>query len=69
MGEEVKAVVQPLNWEDIGPAFENELIDYCRAKLSSFKCPKSVDFEKSLPRQENGKLYKRSLRDRYWPKS
>ena len=69
MGEEVKAVVQPLNWDDIGPDFESELIEYCRTKLSSFKCPKSVDFEKALPRQENGKLYKRALRDRYWPKA
>jgi len=68
MGEEVKAVVEPLNWSDTGPEFEAELIEFCRAKLSSFKCPKSVDFEKSLPRQENGKLYKRALRDRYWPK-
>ena len=67
MGEEVKAVVQPLNWDDRGSAFEEELIEYCRSKLSTFKCPKSVDFEKSLPRQENGKLYKRALRDRYWP--
>ena len=67
MGEEVKAVVQPLNWDDRGSAFEQELIEYCRSKLSTFKCPKSVDFEKSLPRQENGKLYKRALRDRYWP--
>ena len=68
MGEEVKAVVQPLNWDDAIPEFKNELIEYCRSKLSTFKCPKSVDFKKTLPRQENGKLYKKSLRDRYWPK-
>jgi len=67
MGEEVKAVVEPLNWEDKGPTFEAELIEYCRSKLSTFKCPKSVDFEKSLPRHENGKLYKKHLRARYWP--
>jgi len=67
MGEEVKAVVEPLNWEDRGPRIEAELIEYCRSKLSTFKCPKSVDFEKSFPRQENGKLYKKLLRARYWP--
>jgi long-chain acyl-CoA synthetase len=30
------------------------------------KCPRSVDFVAELPRQENGKLYKRKLRDTYW---
>ena len=68
MGEEVKAVVQPLNWNDASPECESELIEFCRTKLSSYKCPKSIDFERKLPRQENGKLYKRALRDRYWPK-
>ena len=27
----------------------------------------SVDFEAELPRHPTGKLYKRLLRDRYWP--
>ncbi|GAP37138.1 long-chain-fatty-acid--CoA ligase [Piscinibacter sakaiensis] len=65
-GEEVKAVVQPIDMADAGPALEAELIAYCRAHLAAFKCPRSVDFEAQLPRQDNGKLYKRLLRDRYW---
>jgi long-chain acyl-CoA synthetase len=65
-GEEVKAVVQPVDIAQAGPALERELIAYCRQHLSSIKCPKSVDFEAALPRQDNGKLYKRVLRDRYW---
>ena len=66
MGEEVKAVVQPLDWNDAGSELAAELIEYCRTKLSHFKCPKSVDFEKTLPRQDNGKLYKKLLREKYW---
>ncbi|WP_242124280.1 acyl-CoA synthetase [Sphingobium sp. Sx8-8] len=66
MGEEVKAVVQPRDWQDAGPALEAELIAYCRSHLSSVKCPRSVDFERELPRHETGKLYKREIRDRYW---
>lgn len=66
MGEEVKAVVQPLDWVDATPAFAAELIDWCRARLSPIKCPRSVDFEAQLPRHETGKLYKRLIRDRYW---
>jgi acyl-CoA synthetase (AMP-forming)/AMP-acid ligase II len=66
MGEEVKAVVQPVDLRDAGPELERELIEYCRASLASYKCPRSVDFEAELPRHATGKLYKRLLRDRYW---
>ncbi|HEY4068301.1 MAG TPA: acyl-CoA synthetase [Burkholderiaceae bacterium] len=65
-GEEVKAVVQPVDMTAAGPALEAELIAYCRSRLAALKCPRSVDFEAQLPRQDNGKLYKRLLRDRYW---
>ena len=34
--------------------------------MANYKVPRSIDFE-DLPRQENGKLYKRQLKDRYWP--
>jgi long-chain acyl-CoA synthetase len=67
-GEEVKAVVQPMNWAEAGPALEAELIAYCRQHLAHLKCPRSVDFEQELPRHPTGKLYKRLLRDRYWGK-
>jgi long-chain acyl-CoA synthetase len=66
MGEEVKAVVQPVSWDTVGPDLERELLEYCRARLAHYKCPRSVDFERELPRQPTGKLYKRFLRDRYW---
>jgi len=66
-GEEVKAVVQPMDWAEAGPALEQELIAWCRQRLSHVKCPRSIDFEKELPRMDNGKLYKTQLRARYWP--
>ena len=65
-GEEVKAVVQPRDMADAGPALAEELIAYCKQHLSAIKCPRSVDFEEELPRHPTGKLYKRLLRDRYW---
>ncbi len=67
-GEEVKAVVQPADWSEAGPALAEELIAYCRERLSPIKCPRSVDFEPELPRHPTGKLYKRLIRDRYWGK-
>ena len=65
-GEQVKAVVQPAPGAVAGPELEAELIAFCRDGLAHYMCPRSVDFESELPRGDNGKLYKRVLRDRYW---
>jgi acyl-CoA synthetase (AMP-forming)/AMP-acid ligase II len=67
LGEEVKAVVQPRDWADAGPALAAELIEFARAHLSHIKCPRSIDFDPELPRHDTGKLYKRLVKDRYWP--
>lgn len=64
-GEEVKAVVQPLDWADATDSFAEELMAWCKERLSSIKVPRSIDFMRQLPRMENGKLYKRHLLDRY----
>jgi acyl-CoA synthetase (AMP-forming)/AMP-acid ligase II len=69
MGEEVKAVVQPHDMARAGKALEEQLMLFCRQKLSPIKCPRSIDFEAELPRTPTGKLVKRHLRDRYWPKA
>ncbi|MEX0942772.1 MAG: acyl-CoA synthetase [Pseudomonadales bacterium] len=65
-GEEVKAVVQPANMTEVGPALEAELISYVRSKISPVKCPRTIDFLPELPRHPTGKLYKRLLKDKYW---
>jgi long-chain acyl-CoA synthetase len=65
-GEQVKAVVEPAAGVVPSPDLEQELIEFCRSRLAHYKCPKSVDFRQGLPRAENGKLYKRKLRDEYW---
>jgi acyl-CoA synthetase (AMP-forming)/AMP-acid ligase II len=65
-GEQVKAVVQPAVGVESGPALAAELLAYCRAHLAGYKCPKTVDFDDDLPRDPNGKLYKRRIRERYW---
>ncbi|WP_310766320.1 acyl-CoA synthetase [Mycobacterium sp. Z3061] len=65
-GEEVKAVVQPVAGITPGAELEAELIEYCRTSLATYKCPRTVEFDPELPRDPNGKLYKRRIRDRYW---
>jgi acyl-CoA synthetase (AMP-forming)/AMP-acid ligase II len=62
-GETVKAVVV------LRPGAEveaDELIDFSRARIAHFKCPTSVDFIESLPRNPSGKILKRELREPYW---
>ena len=68
-GEEVKAVVQPVSMDEAGPELADELIAYCKSRLASYKCPRSVDFDAELPRSDAGKLYKRRLKERYWAES
>lgn len=64
-GEEVKAVVQPSDGVAVGADLEAELIAYCKDVLAGMKCPRSIDFDAELPRQDNGKLYKQALKERY----
>jgi long-chain acyl-CoA synthetase len=66
LGEEVKAVVQPMPGIAPGQDLVDELIAFCSQSLSRQKVPRSIDFEAELPRLPTGKLYKRLLRDRYW---
>jgi long-chain acyl-CoA synthetase len=65
LGEEVKAVVQPVDMSIAGADLEDELLAFCRERLSPFKCPRSIDFDAQLPRSAAGKLVKATLRARY----
>jgi acyl-CoA synthetase (AMP-forming)/AMP-acid ligase II len=47
-------------------ASTEELIAFCRARLSAFKCPRSIDFLAELPRTGSGKIQKRALREPFW---
>lgn len=68
MGEEVKAVIEPAEGASPGDDLAAELVAYCRKRLASFKCPRSIDFIAELPRLPSGKLLKREIRNAYWPK-
>jgi long-chain acyl-CoA synthetase len=65
-GEQVKAVVEPAPGFEAGPDLAASLEAHCRTDLAGYKCPRSIDFTEALPRDPNGKLYKRRLRDPYW---
>ncbi len=65
-GEEVKAVVEPAEGQVASDALAAEILEFCSSRLAKFKMPKSIDFTDEMPRDPNGKLYKRKLRDPYW---
>ncbi len=65
LGEKVVAVVQPVDMAEAGEALEQELRDYLAPQLARIKLPRLFDFRPELPREANGKLYKRELRDEY----
>jgi long-chain acyl-CoA synthetase len=66
-GEMVKAVVELHDGFTPSAELEQELIEFTRSRLAHFKCPRSIDFVNDLPRFETGKIYRRLVRDRYWP--
>jgi long-chain acyl-CoA synthetase len=65
-GEEVKAVIEPAADVEPSPELAEDILAFCADKLARFKTPRSVDFVTEMPRDPNGKLYKRRLRDPYW---
>jgi long-chain acyl-CoA synthetase len=65
-GEEIKAVVQPADRAEPGPALTADLLAFLAPRVARFKLPRSIDYVAELPRDPNGKLYKRRLRDPYW---
>ncbi|MER6914354.1 acyl-CoA synthetase [Streptomyces sp. NPDC000594] len=65
-GEEVKAVVEPADGHPGGEELAADLLAHCARLLAPYKRPRTVDFIAALPRDPNGKLYKRTLRAPYW---
>ncbi len=65
-GEEIKAVVEPAEGVEPGDSLTGELMEFIREKLAKMKWPRSIDYTDAMPRDPNGKLYKRRLRDPYW---
>ena len=65
-GEEVKAVIEPAPGYVGDDELAAELLAWSADKLAKYKTPRTIDFIDEIPRDPNGKLYKRRLRDPYW---
>jgi len=62
-GEALKAVVFLKPGMKVS---EEEIIDFCKQNLASYKKPKTVEFVDELPKNTYGKILKRELREKYW---
>jgi long-chain acyl-CoA synthetase len=65
-GERVLAVIEPAEGASPGPALADDILAFAKDRLAKFKWPRTIEFIDALPRDPNGKLYKRKLRDPYW---
>lgn len=66
-GEAIKAVVVPVEGVEPSKELEQEILDYCRGKIASYKRPKSVDSIRAedMPRTATGKILRRGIREWY----
>jgi long-chain acyl-CoA synthetase len=65
-GEQIKAVVELTEGYRESDELAQEIIESLDGRLARLKWPKTLDFIDVLPREPNGKLFKRRLRDPYW---
>jgi long-chain acyl-CoA synthetase len=65
-GEQIKAVVEPAAGVAPGPELTAEILAALDGRLARMKYPRSIDYIERMPREPNGKLLKRKLRDPYW---
>ena len=61
LGEQLLAVVEVRE-----PVTADDLAAFCRDHLADFKVPVGFEFVAELPRQPNGKVLKRVLREQHW---
>ncbi|OGP78126.1 MAG: hypothetical protein A2V86_02995 [Deltaproteobacteria bacterium RBG_16_49_23] len=48
------------------PLTQDDIVNYCASRISSYKKPKRVEFKNELPKNASGKITKNVLRDPFW---
>ncbi|MEV6658511.1 acyl-CoA synthetase [Nocardia fluminea] len=60
-GQQVKAFVQPVEGTEGSDELTTDILEFAASQLAKYKLPRSVEYRAELPRDPNGKLYKRRL--------
>ncbi|PKV78139.1 acyl-CoA synthetase [Nocardia fluminea] len=60
-GQQVKAFVQPVEGTEGSDELTADILEFAASQLAKYKLPRSVEYRAELPRDPNGKLYKRRL--------
>ncbi len=67
-GEEVKSVVSLKPGHAASIELADDLLQWAKDRMAGFKCPRSIDFADTIPRSDAGKVQRKEVRARYWPK-
>ena len=62
-GEAIKALIVPRPGESPDPS---DIIEFTKNEIASFKKPKHIEFMAELPKNSQGKIIRRDIRDKYW---
>jgi long-chain acyl-CoA synthetase len=65
-GEEIRAAVQLRQGLTGDETMSQDILSFMQSRLAKMKLPKAIDYHQALPRDPNGKIYKRRLRDPFW---
>ncbi|MGH9135565.1 MAG: AMP-binding protein [Acidimicrobiales bacterium] len=65
-GEQVLAVIELRDGIELSDTLTSDLVEHCTSRLAAYKRPRRFEFRRGLPRNDAGKLYKRTIRDEYW---
>ena len=62
-GEAVKAFIVTKDGKELS---QEDVIEFCKSKIASYKTPKTVDLIEIIPRNPSGKILKKVLREPFW---
>lgn len=65
-GEEVKIFVRLREGAEGNQGTSMVLLEYLASRVARHKCPSTIEFAESIPRNQSGKLHRRRMRDVYW---
>lgn len=64
-GEQLQALVEPVNWADATDETAFEIMEWLRDRLEHLVMPHQLDFSERLPREDDGRVYRRRLKEQF----